>query len=227
MRPYKGYAQTDGYAGYDFLDHNPAIHHLGCWAHARRKFVDVTKAMGKKRGYARKKNNADEAIAFISKLYKIEKDMRKRNISPDKIYIQRQEESVPVLSEFKKWLGIKSPQVPPKSLLGKAISYTLNQWDRLIRYTEQGYLTPDNNLVENAIRPFVVGRKNWLFSGNSRGAKASAVFFSLIETAKANGLEPYAYLRHLFEKLPAAKTTEDFKALLPQYLNKDQLKIPA
>ncbi len=224
---YKGYAQTDGYKGYDFLDHKPDIHHVGCFAHARRKFVDVTRATGKKRGHARKKNNADEALAFIGELYKIEKDMRERNLSPDEIYRQRQEKSVPVLTEFKKWLEIKSPQVPPKSLLGKAISYTLNQWDRLIRYTEQGYLTPDNNLAENAIRPFVVGRKNWLFSGNRRGAEASAAFFSLIETAKANKLEPYAYLRYLFEKLPAAKTPEDYKTLLPMHLDKDLLKIPA
>jgi hypothetical protein len=110
-------------------------------------------------------------------------------------------------------------ETPPKGLLGKAVAYTLGQWERLVKYTENGLLTPDNNLAENAIRPFVVGRKNWLFSGNPDGAAASATLYSLIETAKACGLEPYRYLRHLFERLPFAYTTEDFKALLPQYLS--------
>ena len=115
----------------------------------------------------------------------------------------------------------------PKGLLGKAISYAMNQWDRLVRYTEQGFAKPDNNNAENAIRPFVVGRKNWLFSGNPEGARASAALFSLIETAKANELEPYNYLRYLFERLPVAETTEDFKSLLPQYLSPEQLKLNA
>jgi transposase len=227
LRGYKGYVQTDGYAGYDFLDRLPGIHHVGCWAHARRKFVEVTRSTGKKRGHVRKKGNADEALAFIRELYKIEKGMRQLGLSVDEVCKQREEKALPILAQFKKWLDIKSPMVPPKSLLGKAINYALNQWDRLVRYTEQGYLTPDNNLAENAIRPFVVGRKNWLFSGNAKGAKASAVFFSLIETAKANGLEPYIYLRYLFEKLPTLKATDGYKALLPQYLDEDQLKIPA
>ncbi len=121
---------------------------------------------------------------------KIEKDIQKLELSVDEACRQRQEKTEPILSDFKKWLSIKSPQVPPKSLLGKAISYTLNQWERLVRYTEQGYITPDNNIAENTIRPFVVGRKNWLFAGNSKGAEASATFFSLIEAAKANGFEP-------------------------------------
>ncbi len=104
---------------------------------------------------------------------------------------------------------------PPKGLLGRAISYTLANWEKLIIYIEDGRLRPDNNLVENAIRPFVVGRKNWLFAGSPDGAKASATFFSLIESAKANGLEPYAYLRYIFKKLPLAQTEQDLKDLLP------------
>jgi transposase len=99
--------------------------------------------------------------------------------------------------------------------LGKAIQYTLNQWDRLVVYIEDGFLKPDNNVAENAIRPFVLGRKNWLFSGAPKGAEASAAFFTLIETAKANGLEPYAYLRYLFEKLPFAQIESDYLKLLP------------
>jgi transposase len=106
-----------------------------------------------------------------------------------------------------------------QSLLGKAITYALNQWERICRYLEDGRLSPDNNLIENAIRPFAVGRKNWLFSGSPRGADSSAALYSLIETAKANGLEPYAYLRFLFERLPSANTEEQRKALLPNNLD--------
>ena len=111
------------------------------------------------------------------------------------------------------------PLTPPKGLLGQAISYTQANWNKLIIYLEDGRLRPDNNLVENAIRPFVLGRKNWLFAGSPDGAEASATFFSLIETAKTNGLEPYAYLRYIFEKLPLAQSEQDLKKLLPQNIN--------
>jgi len=115
---------------------------------------------------------------------------------------------------------------PPRGLLGKAIGYTVKRWDNLVRYLDDGRLRPDNNIAENAIRPFVVGRKNWLFSGHPRGAEASAAIYSLIETAKANGLEPYAYLRFLFEKLPLADSEDDYKSLLPQYVNRNFLALP-
>lgn len=222
LRGYKGYVQTDGYTGYDFLDRRDGIRHMACWAHVRRKFMDVTKASSKK-----KKGQADKALSMIKKLYRIEKNARELELTPEEIYAQRQEKALPILESFRDWLSEKSVQTPPKGLLGKAISYTIKQWDRLVRYTEQGFTKPDNNDAENAIRPFVVGRKNWLFSGNPRGARASAALYSLIETAKANGLEPYRYLRYLFEKLPKAETKEDYKSLLPQYLNPDQLKLNA
>jgi len=211
---YKGFVQTDGYAGYDFLDQNPDVVHAGCWAHARRKFVEVTQAGGK-----HKTGSADVALSYIQKLYAIEKELRTREVGPEEIMAQRQLRARPILEEFKAWLDKRMLETPPKGLLGKAVAYTLGQWERLVKYTENGLLTPDNNLAENAIRPFVVGRKNWLFSGNPDGAAASATLYSLIETAKACGLEPYRYLRHLFERLPFAYTTEDFKALLPQYLS--------
>ena len=127
---------------------------------------------------------------------------------------------------FGTWLDHKAQQVPPTSLLGKAVSYTLGQWKRLTVYVEDGLLTPDNNLAENAIRPFVVGRKNWLFSGTPQGAWASATIYSLIETAKANGLEPYRYLRYLFETLPQASTADEHRALLPWHLSPTQLALP-
>ena len=113
------------------------------------------------------------------------------------------------------WLRTKHGQVLPSSALGKAVRCTLEQWPKLIRYLECAHLTPDTNACEQAIRPFVVGRKNWLFSGSPRGAAASAAIYSIIETAKANDREPYWYLRELFEKLPTARTRADYLALIP------------
>ena len=154
-------------------------------------------------------------MKYIKKLYKLERDARKNAFSVEEIYHMRQTESKPILEDFKKWLSKKSLETPPKGLLGKAVSYSLNQWHRLIGYIEDGHLTPDNNMAENSIRPFVVGRKNWLFSGTPEGAEASALLYSLIETAKANKLEPYTYLRYIFDRLPTASSLEDYEALLP------------
>jgi len=221
---YHGYIQSDDFAGYDHLDQHQDIVHLGCWAHARRKFVKVIKIRKKHRSKrVNPKGLADEALNYIGKLYQIEKEARQRKLDADQIRQLRQEKSKPVLDAFKDWLEAKQPLTPPKGLLGKAISYTLSNWKKLIIYIEDGRLKPDNNLVENAIRPFVVGRKNWLFAGSPDGAKASATFFTLIETAKANGLEPYAYLRHVFKRLPLAQTEKDFKELLPHNIAPDIL----
>jgi transposase len=222
LRDFKGCVQTDGYSGYDFLDRDENIRHIGCWAHARRKFMDVVKAQGKNS----KSRSGGKAVSYIRKLYKIEKEAREKGLSPDEVYHLRQKESRPVLDDFKKWLLTRSVQVPGKGLLGIAISYTLNQWDRLVGYLEDGRLPIDNNMAENAIRPFVVGRKNWLFSGTPEGAEASALLYSLIETAKANKLEPYMYLRFIFEKLPTAASLQDFEALLPWNLTAKQLEVP-
>jgi transposase len=171
------------------------------------------------------KSLADEALDYIGQLYLVEKEAKRRELDAAQIYQLRQEKSKPLLNKFKDWLEANQSLTPPKGLLGQAISYTLANWEKLIIYIQDGRLRPDNNLVENAIRPFVVGRKNWLFAGSPDGAKASATFFSLIETAKANGLEPYAYLRYIFEKLPLAQTEQDLKDLLPQNINPDSIAI--
>ena len=130
-----------------------------------------------------------------------------------------------ILVDFRKWIEKKLLQVVPKSLLGTAVNYTFNQWPRLITYLDHGEVTPDNNAAENAIRPFVIGRKNWLFAGTQKGAEASACLYSLIETAKANNLEPYKYLRYLFEKLPFASSEDDYRALLPYNLGQTDLAL--
>ena len=138
-----------------------------------------------------------------------------RSATPERFVAERRARVEPVLEQLHRWLQQKHGQVLPGSALGKAVAFALGQWPKLIRYLEHAQLTPDNNACEQAIRPFVVGRKNWLFSGSPRGAAASATLYSLIETAKANGLEPYWYLRELFEKLPHAHTHADYLSLLP------------
>lgn len=225
LRDYEGYIQTDGYSGYNALGQKKGIIHLGCWAHARRKFKEVQNAVKNIKNRKSKTGSADVALNYIRKLYAIEKRAKSLDYTPEQIYKDRQEKARPILDEFKEWLEKRSLQTPPKGLLGKAISYSLNEWGKLVRYLDDGLLRPDNNLAENAIRPFVVGRKNWLFSGSPKGAEASAALYSLIETAKANRLEPYLYLRCLFELLPSVQTTEGYKALLPQYIERDLLTV--
>ena len=217
LQGYQGYIQTDGYTAYDELGRQPGIVHLGCWAHGRRGFADLAKQ-------TKKAGSAQQALAFIGKLYAVEK--RAEGLSVEEIGELRQREAGPVLKRFKEWLGKKREQTPPKGMLGKAVAYTLGQWERLEIYTQDGILKIDNNSCENEIRPFVVGRNNWLFSGHPRGAEASAALYSLVQTARANGLDPYYYLRYLFEHLPKAKTEEDLKGLLVQNLSAEQLLAP-
>jgi transposase len=209
---YQGVVQTDGYKSYDFLDKWIGILHVGCWAHARRKFMDVKKGSGSK-----KTGSADKAIAMIRSLYILEKKAQQKKLNPHEIYEMRQNQAKPILNKFKAWLDKRKDEVPPKALLGKAINYCLNQWRHLDNYIKDGNAGLDNNVIENAIRPFVLGRKNWMFSGTPEGAQASALLYSLIETAKANNLEPYAYLRYLFEKLPVTPA-ENIRDLLPTRL---------
>lgn len=218
---YKGFVQTDGYSGYGFLDHRAGVRHAGCWAHARRKFMEVVRAQGKNR----KTGSADQALSTIQQLYGLEKEARRLELKPAAVLAMRQEKARPILENFHQWLLKRSAQTPPKGLLGKAVTYALNQWDRLMVYLEDPLLTPDNNLAENGIRPFVLGRKNWLFAGTPKGAEASAALYSLIETAKANNCEPYSYLRHIFERLPQASTLADYEALLPWNVNRTRIML--
>lgn len=207
---YEGYLQTDDYAGYNAACAENSITQLGCWAHARRKFIDAQKANSSKH---KKTGKADVAINLIGKLYAIEK--RIKAFSPEDKYTVRQQEAIPILADIRQWLDKTLHSILPKGLLGKALSYLEKNWAKLTVYTEDGRLSIDNNPAENAIRPFVIGRKNWLFSATVRGAKSSANLYGLIETVKANGLEPYAYLRHIFKELPKVASVEDIEALLP------------
>jgi transposase len=213
---YEGYVQTDGYKGYDKLGRKPGILMLGCWSHARRKFVDVTKVSSN--GHA-----AHEMLGLIRRLYEVEHVAEQGRLAAQQIAELRQQKTQPILAEIREQLGLLNDQTPPQGLLGKAVGYALGQWDRLTRYVENGILRPDNNLAENAIRPFVVGRKNFLFADTPAGAYASAALYSIVETAKANGHEPYWYLRFLLANLVSATSAQDYQRLLPQSLRPDEL----
>ena len=160
-----------------------------------------------------KTGKADMAINLIQKLYRIEQHVK--NQPPNQRFETRQTHSLPVLTQLKTWLDHSLNNILPKSKLGEALGYLAKNWDKLTVYTTDGRLNIDNNPVENAIRPFAIGRKNWLFSNSVKGAKASAMLYSLIVTAKANDLEPKAYLTQLFTELPNCETLEQFEQLLP------------
>ena len=204
---YRGPVQTDGYEVYDKVCARAGVEHVGCWAHARRLFADAKKVSAKA-------GSADEALSLIARLYAVEGD---RATTPDdaQFVAHRRSKVEPILAKLRAWLEGKNDQVPPSSALGKAVGYALVQWPKLIRYLDHAALTPDTNACEQAIRPFVVGRKNWLFCGSPRGAQASSTLYSIIETAKANGLEPYWYLRKLLDGLPTAASPEDLLRLAP------------
>jgi transposase len=216
---FSGYLQTDAYAGYRAAVAVHGLTQVGCMAHARRRFTEAVKAQGKNKT----RGKAHRGLALIQRLYRVEKQTRQ--LSPEQRHEQRQQQARPILTEIRTWLDQVLPQVPPTSATGKALHYMHNEWSQLIRYLDDGRLEIDNNAAENAIRPFVLGRKNWLFSDSVGGVKASANLYSLIETAKANRLEPYAYLRYLFTELPTAQTVEQIEALLPENLDPDQIKI--
>lgn len=211
---FKGYIQTDGYAGYNALGESEGIIHAGCMAHIRRKFMDVHKATSNKNI----RSTAKEILDFIGLIYKVEYNIKELSLE-DKV-LKRQELAVPILESIKDIIDRRIDHIPPKSLLGKAMIYAKNQWSRAIRYIDCGLLTPDNNKAENAIRPVAVGRKNWLFAGAPKGAHASALMFTLVETAKANEIEPQSYLKYLLANFPLAKTKEDMLALMPQYVDR-------
>lgn len=210
LTDFQGYLQTDGYAGYHDLQAKACIIAVGCWAHVRRKFMDIVK-VNKTEG------KAWEAVRIIKQLYVIEKEVRENQLPFDKIKALRQEKAKPIIDGFKTWLEKTLIGAPPQSPLAKAIQYALNQWATLNTYLENGELMIDNNVIENNIRPFALGRRNWLFMGNERGATAAANIYSLIMMAKANQIDPYRYLRYLLEQLPLCKKDEQRELLLPQH----------
>ena len=206
LKEFKGYLHTDGYKAYRGIK-NVTI--VGCWAHARRRFCEALEVLPENQ---RKGSTAEIALEYCGKLYAIEKKIKDKSFD-DKLR-ERQENSKPLLDAFFAWAK-SLRNIAPKSKLGKAVNYLIEEEPYLRRYIEDGRLEIDNNRAERSIKPFVIGRKNWLFANTPSGAKASATAFSIIETAKENGLDPYEYLKYVFTKAPNLKENESMDILLP------------
>lgn len=219
--PYRGKLLSDGLKIYDIVGEAWGLEMFGCLAHARRYFVKAQKVGECPSG----RGLAEIAIRdHIGALYAVEREIKAQRVrreelgqtlTLDEVLQIRQHKASPVAAAFRAWLEEKSPTVPPQSALGKAMGYALSQWEKLVRYIAHPEIPADNNYLENHIRPFAIGRKAWLFADTQRGARASANLYSLVTTAKANGLEPRQYLTHLYTELPKAGTAEHLEALLP------------
>ncbi|KPH68143.1 MULTISPECIES: IS66 family transposase [Bacillaceae] len=210
LSEFKGYLHVDGYGGYDSL---PNVTLSGCWSHARRKFDEALKSLPKEAD--KSKVTATEGLEYCNQLFAIERKCLDK--TPKERYEIRIKRSQPILEAFSTWLKMQTPKVLPKSALGKAIKYCRNQWNKLTVFLEDGRLEIDNNRSERSIKPFVIGRKNFLFSNTPKGAESSAIIYSIVETAKENGLSPFEYLKYLFEQLPNIDSTneEAMDQLLP------------
>jgi transposase/regulator of replication initiation timing len=204
---------SDGYEVYNQIAQAHGLIHLGCWAHCRRYFVEAADALPK--AARTPEQPALQFIDLIGQLYAVESRARERKLTPEERLIERQFHSAAVLGRIEALLLTHLHAVVPASLLGKALHYLSTQWAKLSRFVTDGSYPIDNNACENAIRPFVVGRRNWLFADTVGGAHASANLYSLLQTCKANRIDPYQYLVVLFTALPLAKTVDDYEALLP------------
>jgi transposase len=205
LRDYQGYLQADAYSGYDAVYRSGRIIEVGCFAHCRRKFFEVAKTQ-------KTPGLAAEGVGWIAKLYRIETTIRGK--PPDEKLKVRQAEAVPVLADFRRWLEGHYLTLLPAGPLGEAFGYALNNWQALTRYTESGVLVPDNNLLESAMRPIAMGRKAYLFAAAERGGHVAATLYSLVGTCKLNGIEPYAYLRDVLQRLPGHRV-DRLAELLP------------
>ncbi|MES2875017.1 MAG: IS66 family transposase [Bacteroidota bacterium] len=215
---FKGTLVTDAYKVYDSLQSCLGYTLAGCWAHARRKFFEVEK-FAKKSLSGSTKPLASTALIFIRKLYAIEADIKE--FSPELKLATRQKKSVPILEEFHNWLVLNRDEVVPKSPTGKAINYTLSIWGKLVEFSRDGCVPIDNNYMERHIRPFAIGRKAWMFAAVPAGAHASANLYSLVESAKANRIQPFDYLKLIFKELPKVTMLEEYEALLPYNASKN------
>jgi transposase len=204
LKSFEGYLHADAFAGYDGIYAAGSVKQVLCWAHARRKFYDARTVQP---------DVAHVALAFMARLYRVERDA-KELMDPDGLDSEqawltwhgqrlelRQQHSLPLLAEFRQWLQATEHIVLPKSPIGQALQYVLPRWDGLVRYCENGALSIDNNLSERSVRPVAIGRKNYLFMGSDNGGKAAAILYSIMASAKANQVEPFAYVRDLLSQL--------------------------
>ena len=202
LEGFHGYLHVDGYQVYETL---PDVTLVGCWSHGRRGFTDAMKVLPTTRPPG-PPTPTEEGLEFCNRLFAIERELH--DATPEERFRGRLERSRPVLNAFHAWLENQAKNAVPKCTLGQAINYCRNQWPKLIAFLLDGRLELDNNRSERSIRPFVIGRNNWLFANTPKGAKASAIIYSMVETAKENGLDPYHYLKYLFEVLPNITTRQ-------------------
>jgi transposase len=214
---FTGYLHADCYDAYINLDKLERIQHVACMAHARRYFVNVIK-LSKKEGVASK------VVEMMAKLYKIEAELKRDQATPEMILMKRKKESDPILKRIKKLLDEHLPKIFPKTPLHQAASYMMNHWDALTCYLKDGRLEIDNNRSERSIKPFVIGRKNWLFHGNDVGAKAGSILFSLIETCKEHEVDVFSWLKYVLSHIHEAHTLEALEKLLPYHIDPELLK---
>ena len=205
LKNFKVYLSTDGYSAYDIFEKNKAITRICCWAHVRRKY-DQSRQNDASR--------ADYVLAQIQKLYAIEREAKEQGLSFDQVRILRLHKAVPLLDELKTWLIENYKAVLPSSVIGKAIAYNLSLWDKLIIYVQDGRLQPDNNSVENSVRPLRLGRKNWMFAGSHEGARRGAMLYSFMGSCKMNGINPQEWLMDVLERIPTHKANQ-IHELLP------------
>lgn len=210
---FKGYLQTDGYVVYDHYAKKEGVTHLGCWAHARRYY---------EKSLDNDPKRATHALKEIQKLYAIERKIKEANLSPDQIKEVRLKEALPVINEFGKWMTKQLARTLPKSLIGKALAYSVFRWDALCAYLYDGNLLIDNNLIENKIRPVALGRKNYLFAGSHKAAQRAAAIYSFFAICKKHEVNPYEWLKYTLENIMTTKY-KDIKNLYPQNYKKLQL----
>ena len=215
--PFEGYIHADCYSAYVNLNKD-RIKHVACMAHARRYFAEIVKVTKHKPGIAQ------TAISWFAKLYAIEKQLKEDKATPEAIKQARQTEATPILVAFKQWLLTQYKTALPKSPLGKAIFYSIKHWDSLTQYVNDGRLEIDNNRAERAIKPFVIGRKNWLFNSTTKGADASSILFSLVQTCKEHHVDVFAYFKYALESVVKCHNMQDFQKLLPYNANLQLLK---
>ena len=207
LKKFEGFLHADAYAGYQELyeDTTREVTEVACWAHARRKFYDARlSAVGP----------SHEALAMIKRLYEVEQEAKERELEADESRVLRQEKAVPLLERFKMCADEQAVAALPKSPIYDALQYVLRRWDSFTRYTTDGRLSIDNNVAERALRSVAVGRNNWLFCGSDRGGQTAAILFSMIATCERHGVDPYAWLRDVLERMPTTLLSE-LPALLP------------
>jgi transposase len=214
---FEGYLHADCYSAYVHLDKS-RIKHVACIAHARRYFVDIVKATKNKPGIAK------SAVEWFAKLYAIEKRLKEDKATSEQIKQARMTEAKPILTLFKEWLLTQQKTTLPKSPLGKALFYSIKHWDSLAQYINDGRLEIDNNRSERAIKPFVIGRKNWLFNTSTKGADASSILFSLVQTCKEHSVDVFAYFKFALESVAKCNNEHDIQLLLPYNVKPELLK---